>query len=97
MWRLPKDILASGNDQQMLEFVLDQLKDPGAFMDKVQQLYDHPETESFDMLQFQDGRVFERYSKPQRIDEEPVGRVWSSGMSLNAGGQRSHVRRARCV
>ena len=77
MWRLPKDILASGNDQQMLEFVLDQLKDPGAFMDKVQQLYDHPETESFDMLQFQDGRVFERYSKPQRIDEEPVGRVWS--------------------
>ena len=38
MWRLPKDILASGNDQQMLEFVLDQLKDPGAFMDKVQQI-----------------------------------------------------------
>jgi PAS domain S-box-containing protein len=77
MWRLPQDILAFGNDRQTLAFVLDQLKDPGAFLDKVQQLYDHPEMESFDMLQFKDGRVFERYSKSQRISNEPVGRVWS--------------------
>ena len=28
MWRLPPQILASGNDEEALAFVLDQLKDP---------------------------------------------------------------------
>ena len=77
MWRLPVNILTSLNDQQALKFVTDQLKDPKAFLDNVQQLYDRPERESFDVLEFKDGRVFERYSKPQRIGHQPVGRVWS--------------------
>ena len=77
MWRFPANILTSLTDQQALKFVTDQLKDPKAFLDQVQQLYDRPEKESFDVLEFKDGRVFERYSKPQRIGHQPVGRVWS--------------------
>jgi PAS domain S-box-containing protein len=77
MWRIPQDILTSRNEQQALEFVLGQLKDSKAFMDKVHQLYDQPEMESFDVLEFKDGRVFERYSKPQRIMQKSIGRVWS--------------------
>jgi diguanylate cyclase (GGDEF)-like protein/PAS domain S-box-containing protein len=77
MWHLPEDILRSLNDQQALNFVTDQLKDPKAFLDNVKQLYERPEVESFDVLEFKDGRVFERYSKPQWIGHQPVGRVWS--------------------
>lgn len=77
MWRLDDQVIESGIDERALAAVLDQLKEPDSFLARVQQLYDQPETESFDVLEFKDGRVFERYSQPQRIDGTIVGRVWS--------------------
>ncbi len=77
MWRLPHPILASGDDRQALDFVLDQLADPAGFLAKVRELYDQPEAESYDVLKFKDGQVFERYSQPQRVEGTCVGRVWS--------------------
>ena len=29
------------------------------------------------MIEFNDGKIFERYSKPQKIGDSVVGRVWS--------------------
>ena len=37
----------------------------------------NPDAETNDMLEFNDGRVFERDSKPQLIGGKSVGRVWS--------------------
>jgi PAS domain S-box-containing protein len=77
MWRLPTRILEARDDEQAIAFVLDQLSDPKAFLSKVQELYDQHDAESFDVLEFKDGRSFERYSRPQQLEGKPVGRVWS--------------------
>ena len=76
-WRLPQVILDSRDDSQALAFVLDQVADPVAFLAKVKTLYAHPDEESFDLLEFKDSRVFERYSRPQLVEGRPLGRVWS--------------------
>ena len=77
MWRIPSAILESRDDRRALEFALGQLQDPAGFLRKVKELYGRPEAESYDRLEFKDGRLFDRYSKPQRIGSLSVGRVWS--------------------
>ncbi len=77
MWRIPESLTAQRADNVLLDYVLSQLKDPEAFIEKVKQLYSQPEANSFDVLEFKDGRVFERFSQPQRLGNEITGRVWS--------------------
>jgi diguanylate cyclase (GGDEF)-like protein/PAS domain S-box-containing protein len=77
MWHIPKHIEESRDDAQALSFVLNQLKDPEGFLKKVKELYAEPEAESYDLLEFKDGRIFERYSQPQRIEGKSIGKVWS--------------------
>jgi diguanylate cyclase (GGDEF)-like protein len=36
-----------------------------------------PDVETYDVMELKDGRVVERYSCPQRIEDRRVGRVWS--------------------
>ena len=76
MWHMPIDLLESKDDQALLDLEAAQLKDGEAFLSKVRELYATPEDESFDTLEFKDGRVFERYSQAQRLDGRCVGRVW---------------------
>ncbi len=77
LWRIPETLITTRDDEQLLQFVLVQLLNPYGFLEKVQALYQTPDVSSMDELVFKDGRIFERYSQPQRIDDTIVGRVWS--------------------
>jgi diguanylate cyclase (GGDEF)-like protein len=76
MWRIPQDVIETRDDARLIEFVLDQLVDPDAFLAKVRDLY-QTTRDDLDTLVFKDGRVFERFSRPLMRDGDPAGRVWS--------------------
>ncbi|MDQ0078723.1 putative bifunctional diguanylate cyclase/phosphodiesterase [Arthrobacter oryzae] len=77
MWGIPRELLATHDDEAVIGYVLGLLEDPQGFLDKVHELYSHPLAESNDILKFIDGRTFERYSRPQKVADKVVGRVWS--------------------
>ena len=71
------EVLEAGDDTAAIESVLNQLKDPDQFVSKINYLYDNPLVESFDTIELKDGRILERFSCPQFLDGEPIGRVWN--------------------
>jgi PAS domain S-box-containing protein len=76
LWRIPRTVMESKDDQALLGFVVDQLADPLAFLDKVRSLYDST-LQATDSVLFKDGRVFERYTAPMLLNGEVAGRIWS--------------------
>ncbi|HEY7922814.1 MAG TPA: PAS domain S-box protein [Vicinamibacteria bacterium] len=90
MWRLPPELLAAGDAERSTRFVLDQLQEPQDFLDRLAELYAEPESEGFDTLRLRDGRVIERYSLPQRLAGEVMGRVYS----FRDVSERTHAEQA---
>ena len=76
MWSIPQDLINTRDVQKLLDYLLIQLKEPEAFLSKVEQLY-RSANEDFDTLYFKDGRIFKRFSSPLVLDAEIKGRVWS--------------------
>ncbi|MFZ2881794.1 MAG: PAS domain-containing protein, partial [Candidatus Moraniibacteriota bacterium] len=76
MWGVPQKIVDSKEDRQLLNFVLDQLIDSDKFLEKVNYLYKNNNKESLDLVYFKDGRIFERYSRPQKVGNKIIGRIW---------------------
>lgn len=77
MWRFPEEMLRRADDQEMMAHILDQLINPAGYYRLMNKLAVQPDAESYDVLELRDGRVLERYSRPQRIGDVRVGRVWS--------------------
>jgi PAS domain S-box-containing protein len=77
MWRMPREIMEAGDARRLREIAGQQVHDPAAFIVRVREIEASGLPESYDVLKFKDGRVFERYSKLQTIDNQSVGRVWS--------------------
>jgi len=77
LWQIPETALKSRDDETAISAALSRLKEPDLFLAKVRDMYAHPERESLDILEFIDGRIIERSSRPQRLGDRIVGRVWS--------------------
>lgn len=78
MWRIPSHMLEVGTEKISFDYILGQLIHPEGIIADVEYLYKHPEWEGdLPCLYFKDGRIFERFTQPQRVGSEIVGRVYS--------------------
>ena len=88
--QIPESVMAAKDDNRIIGYIMDQVKDPGKFLQKIADLYDQPGAEEDDIIEFKDGRVFERRSLPQQIGKKYVGRVWSfRDITANKSAERS--------
>jgi nitrogen fixation negative regulator NifL len=77
MWGIPAELAAQADAALFQKFAQKQLQEPEAFLRCVQEIYRQPETESHDTLQLKDGRIVDRVSRPQRLGDKIIGRVWN--------------------
>ena len=77
MWGIPSDVIDSREHPKLQEITGNQFPNPKEFRDRIAEIYLNSADETFDVLETIDGRVFERYSKIQCVEERNVGRVWS--------------------
>jgi diguanylate cyclase (GGDEF)-like protein len=76
MWAVPAELMESDDEAGLIGRIVQQVVDPGGFLDSLAALSDHPDEESMHILRLKDGRRFEQYSIGRRLDDQPV-RVWS--------------------
>ncbi|MEO8450392.1 MAG: PAS domain S-box protein, partial [Gemmatimonadota bacterium] len=77
MWHLAGESLDGSDHRDLLRVISGKFEDPEAFVARVDALYATSPAESYDLLELADGRVFERFSRIQFVNEENIGRVWS--------------------
>lgn len=57
-WGLPEDIVESGNESQVVDFIARQLKNPKYFLDNIKNFHDQIELEIHGEIELKDGRRF---------------------------------------
>lgn len=77
MWNVKDEDMVNYISGTLIAAIKDQLKDTDDFLKKTEKIYAIPNEKSADTLEFKDGRIFERYSQPQKLHGVVVGRVWS--------------------
>ncbi|MBS0288945.1 MAG: EAL domain-containing protein [Proteobacteria bacterium] len=76
MWHLSDKEMMSINFETLLENIMSQLKSPAQFLHSTQHIMKNSEARSTDLLMCKDGRIFERYSQPHRLNGVAIGRIW---------------------
>jgi signal transduction histidine kinase/CheY-like chemotaxis protein len=78
MWQLqPNARVAERSHPGLAEVVGRNVADRERFAARLEAIYAADEAEAFDELRLLDGRIIERYSRIQYIQQRNVGRVWS--------------------
>ncbi len=75
--QVPQQLIQSGDEPQVLKWILTQLAQPDEFFAQVEYLYAHPTETSYYEFTLKDGRILELYSAPVLSPSGGYyGRIW---------------------
>jgi signal transduction histidine kinase len=77
MWQLPDSVEISRDCDRAKAFFENQVKNPEVFRKAIWEASTQSETESFDVLELKDGRLFIHRASPQWLGNRVIGRVWN--------------------
>ncbi|HEY2846599.1 MAG TPA: diguanylate cyclase, partial [Pyrinomonadaceae bacterium] len=77
MWDVPPEIVNAKDGYALADHVAHQLVDPEAFTKGIVDCFGRPESTVSQTLVLHDGRIIERYSQPQYLENKAIGRVAS--------------------
>lgn len=77
MWEIPPAVINYKEMNVVLNHMSRFLQAPDEFIKKAQETTQKINDTDMDTIVLKDGRIFERYSQPHLLGENPVGRVWS--------------------
>ena len=77
IWRLPDDLVKTRDKDRILVTVTEQTNAPEQFRAEVLSIRGQTERQAGGTVELKDGRVLEYCSKPQCLNDEVLGRVWS--------------------
>ncbi|WP_434684575.1 ATP-binding protein [Pseudanabaena minima] len=78
LWQIPVNIIETGDDRQFMQWVLSNLVEPEVFGDKIEYLYENPQSSSVDEVVLKDGHIFDCYSTSVKslAGDFCYGRIW---------------------
>lgn len=78
IWDVTNDYVESfDNSNYLFEYIVDKVKDKATYIENTVELYTNLELSSLFRFELLNGKIIERYTIPQKIDNEIVGRVAS--------------------
>lgn len=91
MWNMPDAVTESRLTEELMSWMMRQLKVPDVLLRTMSELGGEPDAESYDILELQDGRFVERFSKPRREGDQSRGRIWIFRESIASNPSASRV------
>lgn len=78
IFQIPRHIVDDPDDTIQVQWVMERVRHPDRFIEKVIHLYSHPDEVSRDEIELNDGTVLDRYSSPVLgKDGTRYGRIWT--------------------
>lgn len=77
LWRVPPAILLPDKRNSLIEFIASQVKNTEDFFNQIQDGFSGSTPASSSVIELIDGRIFEWYSKPQKIGDSILGNIFS--------------------
>ncbi|MEQ8228280.1 MAG: PAS-domain containing protein [Rhodospirillales bacterium] len=77
MFQVPDELISEGDGWKLRDWIAELVQDPTAYHMNVDKIFAEPEKEFRTQLVMKDGRIIDRYTRPQYMGETIIGRVIS--------------------